>query len=313
MPNLRTSIGNAIAEMQQEADFERRRAERLAEATQFRFAWAAGHETLYKFMRLSGDGFGYVVDVLENSRVYFSSPDQLNDPADCRPVFKLGGDLTDPAFLQELHDGEARIVKEKGLTPEQVTELQAKHGVSPEVLADSVTAQTCAELERIVRVYCLTTEARSPYMWSNYADKQNGVCLHFRSEGRFMAGSARQVNYTGDRKPILIPLEYNASQDEIMDRMVFDKAACWASEGEYRIIGHDSDETDYPMADRYCNFDPAELTGITFGKNIGKEHREKLMSIIARRPTQMQCFDAVAGGQFQIEFVPFDKCGGPSN
>ena len=50
----------------------------------------------------SGSGSHQVQDIIENSRLYFSTPDQFNDPLDCSPIFKLAGDLDDTAFLEEL-------------------------------------------------------------------------------------------------------------------------------------------------------------------------------------------------------------------
>jgi len=52
---------------------ERDRAELQAMATQMRFAWAEGHDTLYKFKSLARESAAQVRDMIENSRIYFVS------------------------------------------------------------------------------------------------------------------------------------------------------------------------------------------------------------------------------------------------
>jgi hypothetical protein len=39
---------------------------------------------------------------LLESKIYFSHPDEVNDPFDVVPVLKHGGDVGDPAYLKEL-------------------------------------------------------------------------------------------------------------------------------------------------------------------------------------------------------------------
>ena len=96
--------GNAVKEYQatlsrQREEEERRRAGWLEDAKRFRFAWAEGHDTLYKFKGLTGESRDQVLDIIEKSRIYFSAPDQFNDPLDCSPVIKLAKDPRDPDFI----------------------------------------------------------------------------------------------------------------------------------------------------------------------------------------------------------------------
>jgi hypothetical protein len=75
--NLRDAIRAAIKD-------ERR--EFLKAATrELRFAYAEGVETLYNFKSLAGDGRDHVKDIIQNSRLYFSTQDQFNDPSTARP------------------------------------------------------------------------------------------------------------------------------------------------------------------------------------------------------------------------------------
>jgi len=164
-------------------------------AVKLRFAWAEGHSTLYKFMGLSGERLGYVIDVLENSRIYLSSPDQLNDPADCRPIFKMAKTLSDPDFIRELEEDERRMIAEEKLTSEQVAEARIKHGVKVEDLARSITDHTQLMLQGATRIYCLSAEHRSAQMWAYYAQGHGVVRPRRRPCKSSRAASQSELRY----------------------------------------------------------------------------------------------------------------------
>ena len=294
---VRRAVQEAIKTAQREALHDT--------AVRLRFAWAEGHSTLYKFMGLTGERLGYVVDVLERSRFYLSSPDQLNDPADCRPIFRMARPLSDPDFVLELEEDEKRMIAEEKLTPEEVAEARIKHGVKVEDLARSITEHTQLMLQKATRVYCLSAEQRSAQMWGYYADAHSGVCLHFHCDSGSVIGMARRVVYSEVRQPILVPIHYN-KDDDIADRMVFAKAHGWQHEREYRIVGHENFVGDeFPVVDgRYVQFPPELLTGITFGSQITDANRDRLLAIIARRGTPMRAFQATLGDGFTIETHP---------
>ena len=182
-------LDNAVREALKTA----RREALHAAAVKLRFAWVEGHSTLYKFMGLHGDRFAYVADVLGNSRIYLSSPDQLNDPADCRPVFEMAKPLTDLEFIIELEEDEKRMISEENLTPEQVAEARIKHGVKVQDLARSITEHTQLMLLKATRIYCLSARQNNAQMWSYYADAHRGVCLHFACDSGSLIGMARRV------------------------------------------------------------------------------------------------------------------------
>jgi hypothetical protein len=70
---------------QQREDYEKW----LDTVTKLRLPWREGHEKLYKFKSLSGGSKKHILDIFRNSRIYFSTPDEFNDPLDCAPVFTL--------------------------------------------------------------------------------------------------------------------------------------------------------------------------------------------------------------------------------
>jgi hypothetical protein len=172
MPNLKDAIRTAIKD-------ERR--EFLKAATrELRFAYAEGVETLYKFKSLAGDSRDHVRDIIQNSRLYFLTQDQFNDPLDCAPIFKLAGDPNDPAFLAELRKDEEDMIREDGLTPERVAELRTTEGTPAEEIAAAVTHNVRESLRRTLHIFCFSASREPTLLWSHYAGSHAGVCLHFK-------------------------------------------------------------------------------------------------------------------------------------
>jgi hypothetical protein len=90
------------------------------------FAWALGHSTLYKFKGFTGDQRAHVADMLERSRLYFSVPDQFNDPFDVAPVLALGEIQMTPHFSQNSRQKSATSSRDAGLM-----KLRSKRFASP--------------------------------------------------------------------------------------------------------------------------------------------------------------------------------------
>lgn len=190
------------------------------------FAWAFGIDTLYKFKGFQGDQRNHVLDMLENSRVYFSAPHQFNDPYDVAPVLRLAGDPNDPRFFEELQAQEREALIADGMSDADIDAYKKTHGVTIDRLADGAQIDLRQKLLAGARIFCLTAECCHPLQWTHYADQHRGVCLHFRCAAGSPLGQARAVKYRKERVPILIPLD-RQSDDEITERMALTKADFW--------------------------------------------------------------------------------------
>jgi len=220
------------------AQYEKRQAGReelRANAKKLQFAWMEGHEKLYKFKGMSGSSREQVLDIITNSRIYFSSPEQFNDPLDCAPIFALAKPLTDE-FVKELLEDEAALASAAGKSKGEVEALRQAEGVPPQRIAAAVTERTRDELVKNARVFCLSASEVHPLLWSHYADSHRRICLHFRAAPGSLFGLARAVDYRSERPSILVPLHY--SKGDIADAMVRVKGDFWAtrtSTGSSRI------------------------------------------------------------------------------
>lgn len=273
-----------------------------------RFAWAEGVQTLYKLRSLApGDARDHTLDILENSRLYFPSPAEFNDPFDCYPPFDLAGDWRDPQFAQELEQTQSAMIAERGLSEVEVAELRLKEGVPIEKLADTVREFTIRDLRRDTRVLCLAKEHLHPLMWSHYAASHTGICLQFRVTRDGLFGNARRVIYREERQPVLIPLP-RQSEDEVADRLGFIKAQFWDYESEYRVIAWPKDEGLRFDEQHRVAFDPELLCGITLGMKISAPDRDLMLSLAVARQPRVPVWQARENrGRFWIEVQPIQK------
>lgn len=267
-------------------------------------AWAQGVTTLYKFRSLASESRTHTLDIVENSRIYFPSPLQFNDPFDCFPPFELAGDVDDPEFVRELERDEERMARAEGLSPERIAELRASEGVPVQNMAAAVRDHTTKVIREDTRVFCLTSEQRHPLMWSHYASSHSGICLHFRCGPDNVFGLARQVLYVQERKPILIPLERQTA-DDVAERLVFAKAEFWDYENEYRIIAHKTADWGYRLdAENRVTFPSELLVGITLGMRTTPEDRVLLSAMAAAHRPAIPVWNAVEDPlRFWIEVV----------
>ena len=187
---------------------------------------------LYHYETFNPD---YLRDALTNRRVHFSSPQNFNDPWDCRPWF-------DPT---ELADRSLRLkwvqFLERHVNPAQ-EEVLLSRGVKwrtdEKFLTETIKKMTASiwqlNAERW-RLYCLSPHPDSTLMWSHYANRHRGICLEFDTSVPIFGG-ALQVIYRESLPPI------SASSFEDWGKiasMLVEKSSDWRYENEYRVLARD--------------------------------------------------------------------------
>ena len=289
--DLRSSISRVL-----KADQEYHR-----ESVARRYAWTFGVKMLYKYKSLSGEGRDQVLDMIQNSRFYCSAPNELNDHADCQPVFALAKSLEDPAFLKELIEDQRLLATERGISEKELQRILGQEGMPAAELAANVQAEVRAGLEKSTRLFCLSADGASRRLWPHYANGHRGVALHFRVTSANIFGAARKIEYSPVRQPVLIPLEYTGDYDEVVKRLALCKADDWAAENEYRILLYDGDPPMGGPGGRFVPFDAPELTGITLGLQISQADRAMVQGWVENRTPRLGVFQAVEAADFGIE------------
>jgi hypothetical protein len=225
-------------------------------------------QLLYKYTCFSK----YTEALVSEPRLWFSPPQKLNDPFECRPWFD---------FNYEQH---------------QLVESMARHlrRVNPGITADTATAHAVSTFlegrhrqpetwERLrkdidagitqeIGILCLSATGENILMWSHYGKYHTGICLGFVWSTHFF-GRAQEVLYDENRPLVDI---FNTPDEKQVDQIFLTKFSDWSYEKEWRIIEHDAG----PGSHGY----PSELLRtITFGVNTTTPDRELVKAWAARR------------------------------
>jgi hypothetical protein len=251
-----------------------------------------GITTLYKFKGFRGAQREHVQDMLARGRVYFSSPDEFNDPYDVAPVIALGGNPNDPNFLQELEARENAKLKAIGQTDEQIRRYREANGVAVDRLAAEARDDIRQKLLRTTRIFCLSAERCHPLQWSHYGDQHRGVCFHFRCGVGNVIGLARKVEYRRERAPILIPLD-RQSTDEIMRKLVLVKADFWSYEQEFRVIADTESDWGGELEESFLQLQQEDLIGLTIGMRMPNLDRTTLLEMLDRYRPELPVWECV--------------------
>ena len=164
-----------------------------------------GIDCLYKFKSLENKD--YVLDIIENNRLYFPTRSQLNDPLE--------------GVIQPIHYATlgSSYFREKGyLQPEFYSLLEN------------------------YRILSLAQSWKNMQMWAHYSNNYNGVCIAFKYKDVF--NDAKEVKYKSKKmKPVNAD---DILQDEEFDTIVRRNLLCksknWEYEQECRIIRKTTEE-----------------------------------------------------------------------
>jgi len=232
---------------------------------------------IFKFHKING----YLYDLLENNKLWFSHQNDLNDPFDCR--YALSSEYLTKTFknaankmLPELRRMESSLEK---LSDEQFIQS---------MLANSQNTEFMGRLYGMLfgslgwSVCCFTTDFESEIMWGHYGDSNKGVCLEFdlTSTPEFHE-KLFQVKYD-DKSPQI------NSQDDIPEALLTKRSA-WKDEHEWRIISNVSGV-------RF--FNKESLTAIYFGCYVTMEKIDLIRQLM------------VNSGYKKVQFKQFDICVG---
>src|SRR5699024_6085419 len=130
-------------------------------------------------------------DCISNNRFYFTKPEKLNDPYDCRPFFSVRKELKDiKAILENMEPEEVNWALKKFPScnsREDIFNLIKKIDHHPKAAPSTknfVMWSLQAMVSELVKakianvgVLSLTEDPINICMWAHYANNHQGVCL----------------------------------------------------------------------------------------------------------------------------------------
>lgn len=167
----------------------------------------------------------YLIDALVKCTIHFSSPNDLNDPFDCRVDIKK-------AVLQAID-----------ITTGKRKDVLTKFSETMESLLDQIQKDSSN-----FSVCSFSLKIDEPLLWSHYANKHKGVCLTYTFPESFLDNSdeimgVAPISYLDNAMTHWfasnMPIEESDLTDfviEVIKQMISIKSPAWAYEEEVRII-----------------------------------------------------------------------------
>ena len=191
-------------------------------------------ELLYKYSTVER-----TKELLTESKIFFPSPADFNDPFDCRfhLTFKASS-LKRRRYIREV------LRKKRPDLPSKIRKNMAKHANT--AMFEKAPERLMARVNRTAML-CLSARRESVLMWSHYAAKHSGICLEFRQLALQIPGVPRIVPFPvtySDDYPVIDFFEVEpfiggsddiaiAKQKEMVERIYLTKAKDWQYEHEW--------------------------------------------------------------------------------
>jgi Protein of unknown function (DUF2971) len=162
-----------------------------------------------------------------------------------------------------------------------------------------------------LKLLCLAEVQDNILMWAHYGKNHTGAVLELRciEELDSAWGAARPVRYEATM-PLLIDEDKlvalmsgvgNLAEDQVFENSVFVKAADWAYEREWRLVG--GRDKAKPTED--FAFHPDEVSAIYLGCRINPADREAITEIVGEKYPQATVYAGrKSERRFAVEFMP---------
>lgn len=211
---------------------------------------------LYKYRSISS-----LDKILINNSLWFSKPEDFNDPFDCRIIHDTQNsvkEITDYLIRNNIPSFEAKktAVEYKNNRPKELSEIITK-------TVDEQISKT--------GVCCFSTVNDNILMWSHYSESHKGVCLKFdvlEDPDFFMI--PLHMDYQNDYSTF----NYIREEREIVSKILKLKSTEWSYEKEIRVIK--------PSQIGLIEFNKNALSEIIFGCKVNKNEIKRIKNLAGK-------------------------------
>ena len=221
---------------------------------------------------------------LEESMFWFPKPNLLNDPFDCRPLFKQMDNINEmEAVLDNLSNKELDIFLKKypqcsnksqilslldKMLNSQVTDQNVK--VFAKFLFQSMAWNLVNTKIDNIGILSMTTSYQNCLMWSHYASNHQGICIEIEIPDDTL--SLRKVTYSRKQPKLNLYEAMHQKYGRFVD-LFYNKSRHWKHEKEWRMVSH--------MGNTTKHIPGAKITRLIFGINTSEKTKEMLSSSIS--------------------------------
>lgn len=234
-------------------------------------------------------GFDAVKDILVNNQIYYSDPNNFNDPFEFQRVYvTISEKARNAQIINSLDD----YAKEYKNSPQE----------NDGEIIETNFNQIFDELEFNMHMngnvlnrmgyLSLTTTNDNLLMWAHYADNHKGVCIKFNGThkdpfySKNGVGRIMKVDYGNE----LAIVEQNTENKYITSLVKMSrKSECWKYENEYRVfnVSSDIDSTD---GQGNHSFNSRLADEVYLGCRATEDTESKIIKIIQSTPHKIKLF-----------------------
>ncbi|CAM4137784.1 DUF2971 domain-containing protein [Flavobacterium antarcticum] len=219
---------------------------------------------LYKYRTIDS-----LKKILENDSLWFSSPQDFNDPFDCQIVPDTNN--TEEEIIEFLKSNAP-----EGTSEESISSLALKIFNNPEIWKKTIEG-VFRDVINATGVCCFTANETNLLMWSHYTDSHKGVCLKFdiTKDPEYFAYPL-EVKYTTDYPA------YNhlTNLGEIVNLVALSKSIAWEYEAEIRVLR--------PEQNGLIPFNKNALVEIIFGCNSSENSIKEITELVNKNLYQVK-------------------------
>lgn len=202
----------------------------------------------------------FLYDSLINNQLWFSNPQDFNDPFDCdiNMTFKKSS----LARKQSYFDNYLKpLFNARELTNINTSNIS---NADFEILLN----RAAKKIVRKKGLACFLSNCDNLLMWAHYADSHRGVCLKFDVlEDTTFFSPAKAVRYTQEYPEY----DYLDDKNEFVNEMFFTKSNEWSYEGEVRVLKNRKGN---------YSFKPKALKEIILGCKITENDKNTITKLI---------------------------------
>jgi hypothetical protein len=236
---------------------------------------------IYKYLTVNIN----TLKLLINAELYFSIPENFNDPFDCK--FNLNLDSITVEGIKSFYKDEEEI-------DSKIRQFQKdKDSILSEIEQDYNTG-----LSKALGITCFSENNKDILMWAHYANNFKGICLIFDWKIHKEFFNGYKVHY----KESLPTVSYNGDGQFETSEILLTKLTNWKYEKEVRSIFKIDDSGNNP-----ARFNPKALSGIIFGNKIDPKEKETIKNLINIHPKYLSVdfFNAVPN--YKTQKVDIEK------
>ena len=207
-----------------------------------------------------------------HNELYFSRPDQFNDPFDCKTHFTFKG--CDEKDIRKYFEV-ASSIHPPNLSDSEierfVNDYKSGNATFPQKMINMLR-KDLPKYQLTLRMLCLSEVYDNILMWSHYSDGHRGIVLQFDTAyiAKQFVSRCEKVDYYSDFPTLR---DYNERFREQM--FLLAKSDHWSYEKEWRIINSvENDEED--KIDKVYKIEKEMLAGIILGCEISNEDKDRI-------------------------------------